>query len=164
MVFGRPAPWRRGSSQVERSNPFREVERTMRDMDRWMEGFFGGGFPSIGRSLFPSGGPFPNIDMYEEKDRYVVKAEVPGVEKDDIHVSVVDNTLQIRGETKKKESVREQDYYYSERYAGSFSRIIPLPAVVKADDIKATFKDGVLTLELPKAKEALEKEIKIDVK
>jgi HSP20 family protein len=133
-------------------------------MERMMEDFFREGFPPFGRSFLPGWRSFPSIDMYEEKDRYIVKAEVPGVEKDDVHVSVTDNVLLIRGETKKEESAREQDYYYSERYVGSFSRSIPLPSTVKADQIKATFKNGVLTLEIPKAKEALEKEIKIEVK
>ena len=162
MAFlGRWTPARGESAQAERSSPFREIERAMRDMDRMMEGFWGGA-PAPGRS--PLGKAFPLVDMYEEKDRYVVKAELPGVEKENIHLGVTDDVLQINGEVKKEEATREQDYYYTERYFGSFSRAIPLPTAVNPGDVKAMFRNGVLTVEVPKAKEALEKEIKIDVK
>lgn len=163
MRMGRLSPWR-GPREVGRFNPFREAERMMREMDRWMEHGFGEGFPFFGRTAPAGWGKVPHLDMYEEKDRYIVKAEVPGVDKDDIHVSIVDDLLQIRGESKKEESAREQDYLYSERTYGSFSRSIPLPSTVKADEIKATFKNGILHLEIPKAKEAESKEIKIDLK
>ncbi len=140
------------------------MERVMRDMDRWMEGFFNEGVPSLGRSFFPRWATFPAIDMYEEKNHFIIKVEVPGVEKDDINVTVADNALLIRGETKKEETAKEQDYYYSEFRYGGFSRSIPLPAGVKTEEIKATFKNGVLRLEVPKQDEEKEKEIKIEVK
>lgn len=155
-------PWR-ATREVSRISPFREAERMMCDMDRWMETFFNDEL-SISRRSVPGGWrSFPSIDMYEEKNQHIVKAEIPGIDKDDIHVSVVDNKLLIRGECKREETAREQDYFYSERYFGGISREIPLQSTVKANEIKASFKNGILRLEIPKAEEALEKEIKIEV-
>jgi HSP20 family protein len=152
--FGELVPRRRPRGLAAWS-PRREIERIFEDFFR--------DFPALTpRSFFePS---FPSIDMYEEKDRYIVKAEVPGLEKEDIHVSVTDNTLQLRGESRKEEKAEARDYYYNERYYGSFSRDISLPSAVKQDQIRATFKNGILTVEMPKSMEAVGKEIKIETK
>jgi len=94
----------------------------------------------------------------------VVKAEIPSVEKENVRISLSDNMLTIKGETKKEEEVKEEDYYYSERSYGSFARTLSLPSKVKSDKIKASFKNGILEIHLPKAEEAKPKEIKIEVK
>lgn len=106
----------------------------------------------------------PSVDMYDKKDEIVVKAEVPGMKKEDITVSVTDDVLTIKGEMKKEEEVKKEDYYYSERSSGSFSRILDLPAKVKADKIKAKFENGLLEIHMPKADGSKPKEVKISLK
>jgi HSP20 family protein len=158
MAFGQLLP-RRRSRLPNVVNPGREMERMFEDFFK--------GFRDLSsldaRSPF-AGGTFPSIDMYEEKDRYVVKAEVPGFEKENIHIALIDNMLQLKGEIKQEEEKEERDYYYHERYDGSFSREIPLPSAVSKDQIRARFKNGILTIELPKSKESMPKEIQIETK
>jgi HSP20 family protein len=106
----------------------------------------------------------PAVDMFEKADEIVVKAEVPGIDKKNIKISVSDNVLSIKGEMKKEEEVKEEDYYYSERSYGSFSRSLTLPAKVVESKISAEFKDGILEVHLPKIAESKPKEIKVDIK
>ncbi|HXG31074.1 MAG TPA: Hsp20/alpha crystallin family protein [Thermodesulfobacteriota bacterium] len=142
-----------------------------KEIERWFEEFFEEPFLPRAWRRFPSlkrlrelEGISPAVDMYDKKDEIVVKAELPGVEKENVHISLSDNTLTIKGEIKKEEEVKEEDYYYSERSYGSFARILSLPSKVKSDGIKASFKNGILEIHLPKAEEAKPKEIKIEVK
>jgi HSP20 family protein len=142
-----------------------------KEIERWFEEFFEEPllpgawrrFPSL-RKLKELEGISPLVDMYDQKNEIVIKAEIPGVEKENVKISLSENTLTIKGEMKKEEEVKEEDYYYSERSYGSFARALRLPAKVKADKIKANFKEGILEIHLPKAEEAKPKEIKIDVK
>lgn len=106
----------------------------------------------------------PTLDMYEEKNEVVVKAELPGMAKEDIDIKLSDSTLTLKGEKRKEEEVKEKDYYRCEREYGSFLRTVQLPAEVKADGAKATFKDGVLEVRLPKSEEAKKKEVRLQVK
>ena len=105
----------------------------------------------------------PAVDVYEEGDEVVVKAEIPGMSKEDIQVNLSDSVLTITGEKKKEEEIKEHDYHRSERSFGSFSRTIQLPSEVKTDQAKATFKDGVLEVRLPKTEAAKQKTIKVKV-
>ena len=106
----------------------------------------------------------PAIDMYEEKDALVVKAEVPGLLKDEIDVSVTGNILTIKGEKKKEEEeIKQKDYYRCERTFGAFSRTVELPANVKTGDVKASFKNGLLEIRLPKTEEAKKSVVHVKV-
>ena len=105
----------------------------------------------------------PALDLYEEKDQMVVKAELPGMTKDDIQISVSDNVLTIKGEKKQEEEDTGKDYYRSKRTYGAFFRTVPLPAEINADKVQATFKNGVLEIRLPKSEAAKKKEIKVRV-
>jgi HSP20 family protein len=105
----------------------------------------------------------PTLDMYEEKNEVVIKAEVPGLSKDDIEIMISDSTLTIKGEKKKEEEVKEKDYYRCEREYGSFVRTVELPAEVKTEGAKAVFKNGVLEIRLPKTEEAKKKEVRVPV-
>lgn len=105
----------------------------------------------------------PAVDLFEEKDDIVVKAEIPGIDKDSINVNLSDHTLTIKGEKKKEEEVKEENYYRSERSYGSFVRTLELPKDVHADKVKATFKNGVLEVRMPKTEEAKAREIKVKV-
>lgn len=161
MAFGQLVP-RRRSRAVGAWSPRREIDRIFDDFFRDFRDLTQGLTAWPSRTLMT--GTLPAIDLYEEKDKYVVKADVPGFEKDDIHISITDNTLQLRGEIKKEEEKEGRNYYYSERAYESFSRDIPLPSAVNQDQIKAHFKNGILTIEMPKSKETMAKEIKIESK
>lgn len=141
--------------------------RWERDMDRMMEDFFGRRFrPWWPERWFGTEGfemKAPVVDVFEEKDDVVVKAEVPGMDKDNIEVTLSDSTLTIKGEKKKEEEIKEENYYRSERSYGSFVRTLDLPKEVHADKVKATFKNGVLEVRMPKTEEAKAKEIKVKV-
>jgi HSP20 family protein len=105
----------------------------------------------------------PAVEIAEEKDELVVKAEIPGIKKEDLEVNLSDHCLTISGEKKKEEEVKEKGYYYSERAYGSFCRSIELPTEVKSDKVSASFKNGVLEVHLPKTEEAKRKEVKVRV-
>jgi len=105
----------------------------------------------------------PALDVYDEKDNFVVKAELPGLKKEDIDINVHNGVLTISGERKHEAEKEEGQTFRSERYFGRFQRSVTLPAAVQVDKIKASYKDGVLTIDLPKAEEAKPKQIAIDV-
>ena len=105
----------------------------------------------------------PAVDVVEEKDTFLVKADLPGLSKDDVSVSIQDNFLTIKGERKYDAEKKDTSFYHRERIYGSFMRTIELPARVDAGKINATFKDGVLHVTLPKSEEAKPKEIKVNV-
>jgi len=93
----------------------------------------------------------------------VVKAELPGMKKEDIEVNLSGETLTIKGEKKQEEEVKEDNYYRRERTYGAFSRAIDLPCEVKSAEIKASFKDGVLEIRMPKTEEAKKKSIAVKI-
>lgn len=105
----------------------------------------------------------PAVDIYEKNDSVMVKAELPGVEKDQISVEVKDGILTLRGERKLERDVKEESYHRIERAYGSFLRSFSLPVSVEQDKVTAKFKDGVLEVELPKKEKANPKQIKVDV-
>jgi HSP20 family protein len=99
---------------------------------------------------FSMGSWYPAVDMFENDDKIVIKAELPGVDKKDISVEVKDRVLTLCGERNYDHEVKEENYYRRERACGKFKRAFNLPADVDPDKIKADFKDGVLKVELPK--------------
>jgi HSP20 family protein len=105
----------------------------------------------------------PSLDVFEEKEDIVVKADLPGMNKDEIEVTVAGDVVTIKGEKKKEEEVKEKDYYRRERSYGSFVRSVELPSEVKSDQIKASFKDGVLEIRMPKTEEAKKKSVSIKI-
>jgi HSP20 family protein len=109
-------------------------------------------------------GWFPAVDVYEDKDNLLVKAELPGLRKEDISISLDNGNLTVSGERKQEEKNQEGDVYRSERWVGRFHRTVSLPFRVEAEKIKATYSEGVLTVTLPKAEDAKPKQIPISVK
>ncbi|EEF57448.1 Hsp20/alpha crystallin family protein [Pedosphaera parvula] len=103
----------------------------------------------------------PNIDIYEDKEKITVNAELPGMKKEDINVSLEGRALTISGERKEEQEHKEGDNYRAERFFGRFQRSITLPSAVNAEKINANYKDGVLTIELPKSEEAKAKQINV---
>jgi HSP20 family protein len=142
------------------------------ELDRWfdrmVEDMWRRPFPSLfGREpWFPA--PIlamraPSLDVFEDKDDVVIKAELPGMKKEEIEVTVTGDMVTIRGEKKEEEEVKEKDYYRRERSYGSFSRSVALPCEVKGDQVKAIFKDGVLEVRMPKTEEAKTKAVTVKI-
>jgi HSP20 family protein len=146
------APWR----------PFTELE----EMERRFDEIFGRAFqPRLwGRLPVEERGWAPAIEMFEKEDKFVVKAELPGMKENDLDVSVVGDNLTIKGERKAESEVKEEDYYCCERSYGSFFRSVVLPSNVDAGKIEASFEDGVLEINLPKAAEVKPKKIAVSAK
>ncbi|MCP4543116.1 MAG: Hsp20/alpha crystallin family protein [Chloroflexi bacterium] len=101
------------------------------------------------------------VDMYETDDVIVVESAIPGIRADDLEISITGDTLTIKGETKIDEDINEENYAYRERHYGSFYRSLSIPVPVVTNKTEAEFENGVLTLTLPKAKEAKPKAIKV---
>lgn len=104
----------------------------------------------------------PVVDIFEEKDQIVIKAELPGVEKKDISLDVKGRILTLRGERSSDREVSEESYYRRERVFGRFERAFTLPMEVSVDQVSADFKDGILKIEIPKPEEYKPKQIAIN--
>jgi HSP20 family protein len=147
--------------------PLMGLTRRVNDLERLMDEFF----DRRTRAWWPERWSLPAVldieppvvDLYADKDDLVVKAELPGIEKQDIEVNVTDHTLTIKGEKKKAEEIEEEKYYQSERSFGSFHRSLELPSDIQAEKAKASFKNGILEVRLPKSEVAKAKEIKVPV-
>ena len=103
----------------------------------------------------------PAVDLYEKDDYFVIKAELPGVDKKDIAIDLKDRVLTLSGERSYENEVKEDSYYRRERSYGKFQRAFALPAEVDSDKIKAEFKDGLLQIEVPKPEEQKPKQVTI---
>lgn len=146
--------------EIARWDPFREL-RTFRDeMDRLFDSFLFGRWPLERAEL----GWAPCLDVEEEADQFVVQAELPGMRKEEIKVSVTGDTLTISGERKREAEEKGKTFHRLERSYGRFSRSVTLPGEVEVDKVKAKYENGVLTLTLPKSERAISKEIPIEVK
>ena len=149
-------------------SPFQEMERRFQEMERRFEDLFRRPF-----SLLPSWMPrlripeieevSPSMDIFTEGDNVVVKAELPGMKKEDIDVSLTEDTITISGEKKKEEKIEKKDYYSFERSYGSFKRSFSLPSEVQTEKASAKFKNGVLEIRIPKTEEAKKKEKKVTI-
>lgn len=106
----------------------------------------------------------PPVDIYETADSLMLKAELPGLSKEDIDIQVRDNRLTLKGERRHEKEVKEENYLRVERAYGAFQRVFSLPTDIQPDKIRATFKDGVLEVSIPKAEAAKPKHIKVEVK
>jgi HSP20 family protein len=151
------APWR----------PFSDIVRWEGDLARMFDDLFERRWPSFrGERWWPmksARAGAPAVDVYEEGDEIIAKVELPGIAREDIEVEVRGNFLVIKGEKRKEEEIKEADYYRSERSYGYFARSVELPHEAQADRAKATFKNGVLEIRLPKSEEAKKKETKIRI-
>lgn len=105
----------------------------------------------------------PALDVYEDKENFTVKAELPGMKKEEIEVSLHEGMLSISGERKSESKREEAEVHRTERFFGRFQRTVNLPAAVAAEKVKAAYKDGVLTITLPKTEEAKPKHIDVSV-
>jgi HSP20 family protein len=150
------------SSSIERS-PLAEMARWEQQMERRFANLISGRLARLWDDDDELGMTEPAIDMYEEDNEVVVKAELPGMSKDDVQINFADNVLSIRGEKKKEEEDKGKDYYRAERVYGAFVRSVALPAEVIPEKARAVFKNGVLEIRLPKSEAAKKREIKVNV-
>ena len=128
-----------------------------------MNRLFDGSFPGSRRDGGLFSGWNPSLDVYQDKDNVFVKAELPGMKKEDIEISLEDGVLTIAGERKHEEEGKQGESFRSERFFGRFHRSVALPTPVVSSNVKASYKDGILTVTLPKAEEAKPKQIQVNV-
>ena len=145
---------------IVRWEPLRDLLTTQREFDRLFREAFS---PMFGEAEASTRSWAPPVDIYETENDIILKAELPGVDPKDVEVRVEDNTLYLKGERKFEKEVKEQNYHRVERSYGSFARSFSLPNSIDSDKVKAEYKDGLLTLTMPKREEAKPKTIKIDV-
>lgn len=147
---------------IVRWEPFRDLVTLQDRMNRIFDDAFRGNRGT--QDDWALGGSWaPTVDIYEHNGNLVLKAELPGIDPQDVDIRVENNVLTLRGERKLDNEVKQENYHRVERSYGSFSRSFTLPNVVDTDKIKAEFKDGVLQLVLPKKEEAKPKQISINV-
>ena len=141
------APWR----------PFESLSTLRRDMDHMWDRFFG---EDWGLTKCREGWS-PSLDISETKDKLIVKTELAGVDPKEVNISISGGVLTIKGEKKEEKEEKDENYHLMERSYGSFSRSVRLPAEVEQDKIKASCKNGVLKITLPKSEKTKAKEIKV---
>lgn len=137
--------------------PFDRLATLRDEMNR----LFDFSWPSRDTGLFS--GWSPALDVHDDKDNFFVTCELPGMKKEEIDLALHDGTLTISGERKHEREQKEGETFRSERYFGKFQRSVTLPAPVDVRKVNATYKDGVLTVSLPKAEEAKPKQIAVTV-
>jgi HSP20 family protein len=140
----------------------KELEDMRRDMDRLFEEFFSGRRPRWSK---PEGGVIiPGIELFDRGGELVLRVEIPGAEKEDIDLSITKDSVTVKGELKKDEAVRQEDFFIAERSYGIFSRTVQMPFEIDEDKAAATFRKGILEVVLPKKEDAKPKEVRIEVK
>jgi len=143
-----------------RWEPMTEIRRLQEDMHRLLESFMKP-FPTLTWPVSEVAGP--PVDVYEKDGNVVVKAELPGLKKEDIEITATEDSISLRGEFKREEEVKKEGFYRRERREGKFYRTIPMPAPIKPDQVKASFKDGILEITAPEVEEAKPKERKVPI-
>jgi HSP20 family protein len=156
---------------VSIGSPFRMLERFAEEMDRVFDDFglgrgwlsprlgFGGPRPLLG----PTEGWLPNVEMLQRNHELVIRADLPGLKKDDVKVEITEDAVTIQGERHREHEEEKGGVYRSERSYGSFSRIIALPEGAMTDQAKATYKDGVLEIAMPAPPEAVTRGRKLEI-
>jgi HSP20 family protein len=154
----------RQRSQLARWNPFALLDEFQEELARLWGRPFGVPMTRPARLLAQVPLGTPRLDVYEQDGYLVVKAEVPGVKKEDLQVELDNGDLVIQGETRAENELKEDQYYRMERRLGRFYRRVPLPFDVKPEDIQATLNDGVLEVRVPKPAESTSNGKRIPVK
>ena len=144
---------------IVRWEPLRDLVNAQRDFGRLFRDAFSS---QLDETELSTRSWAPPVDIYETDNDIVLKAELPGVDSKDVEVRVEDNTLYLKGERKFEKEVKDQNYHRIERSYGSFARSFSLPSSISTDKVKAEFKDGLLTISMPKREEAKPKTVKIE--
>lgn len=144
---------------VDRREPFRNMSDFQGEVNRLFDTFLGRPQTAVPATR----AWLPPVDMHETKDELVLSVEMPGVSEKDVTVSITGDLLSVRGERRAADQSKDHQYLHVERVYGQFERLIQLPMAVQADKVKATYRDGMLRITLPKAEELKPREIKIDI-
>jgi len=147
------------SPELTAWSPFDRLATLREEMNRLLDG----NMAAFSRESGLFSGWTPALDVYQDKDNVYVTVEVPGMKKEEIEISLHEGMLTISGERKQESEVKEGETFRSERFFGRFHRSVTLPTMVDGNRVKATYKDGILTVELPKAEEAKPKQIQVNV-
>ncbi len=145
---------------IVKYNPFRDLRAMQEQMNRLLDMAWN---REIGEEL-KEGIWQPPVDIYEDENSVVIKAELPGVDQKEIDIRIEDNTLTLRGERKHSQEVKKENYHRVERFYGTFQRSFSLPHTIDQEHVKATCDQGVLTITLPKREEKKPKQINVEVK
>jgi HSP20 family protein len=145
---------------MDRWEPFRNLVDIQGEVNRLVDTF--AGRPAAGTQMTRTW--LPAVDMHETKENLVLKVELPGMSEKDVTVSITGDLLSIKGERRWEDEAKEQKALHVERVYGPFERLIQLPMDVQADKVKATYRDGVLEVTLPKAEELKPRDIKIEIR
>ncbi|UCF71801.1 MAG: Hsp20/alpha crystallin family protein [candidate division WOR-3 bacterium] len=143
---------------MSRWEPFRDMLSLRADMDRLFTTLFGQA-PEEREGFWA-----PVVDIEEDNENILVKAEIPGMKKEDIKVSVQGNMLNITGERKQESEVKSKTFHRVERSYGRFSRMITLPTDVDSDKVKASYKDGILSITMPKPESVKPRHVDVEIK
>lgn len=146
--------------ELVRWEPFESLNRAQSRINDLFEGTFGR--PQLPHAS-SSGVWYPPVDILESKDFYLIRAELPGMKKEDFYLELEDGTLTLSGERKFEESKDGVEYHRVEQVNGKFSRSFHLPQTIRHDGIKATYRDGILEVHVPKAEEAKPRQITVSV-
>jgi HSP20 family protein len=147
--------------RLHRLDPFRGLAEIQSEINRAFDSYFGSRprvVPAAAERNWS-----PPADIYETRDDLVVSVELPGVKEKDVQLTIVGDILTLRGQRGSSAEAREENYHRIERWSGTFERHVELPVPVKADQVRATYKDGVLEIRLPKIEESKPREIKIEI-
>ena len=135
---------------MSEKNPFAMLRHLSSDLDRMFEDWSSFRRPFFGRLAIPEPAPwFPKVDVFQRDNRLITRVDLPGMKREDVAVEIVEGQLTLSGERKRETEEKKDQLFRSEREYGSFYRTVPLPEGVKAEDIKATFADGVLEVSMP---------------
>jgi len=145
---------------IVRWEPFRDLLATQKEFDRLFREAFS---PMFGEQDLSTRTWAPAVDIFENENNLVMKADLPGIDPKDVEIKVEDGTLYLKGERKFEKETKEENYHRVERSYGAFSRSFSLPTSVDSEKVAAEYKDGQLILTLPKREEAKPKTIKINV-
>ncbi len=145
--------------------PIRELERELEEIERRFEEIFGRPFFPVAWKRAPVRRAWsPPVEVFEKENEFVIRAELPGMKKEEIDISITGDTLTIKGERKMEEEVKEENYYLCERCYGAFERSITLPTEIDIDRATASYENGVLEIRLPKAPKVVPKRLEIKAK
>lgn len=147
--------WRPFGTSMDRWGNVSDIQT---EVNRLFDNFFGRPAAAASGRVWA-----PPVDLYETKDDLVLTMEIPDVRDKDVTVSITGDLLSVKGERRFEHDVEEQQFLHVERVNGKFERLVQLPIPVQADKVKASYRDGVLEIKLPKAEEIKPKEIKVDI-
>lgn len=143
---------------IMRWDPFGELTNLRNQMNRFFD-------HTLRKGFMAGAEPFgPRVDLYQTEQEVVATAEIPGIEsKNDIEITLTPDSISLRGELKHGQDIKEENFFHSERFYGSFSRTLPLPAEIKPEEAKASYRNGLLEVRMPKTEKGRRKTYRVPI-